>query len=166
MKNVPLIFILCLLLLSMLTNSCKKDKGTSIQNLFSSGKWELTTVVVTVTQGDSVKYDTLNTDCPEKQLFTLNADGTCNYTNFHCKTQISNGRWSLSPDQLYLKSDIVCQDTVKLGPGKSTPFSNAQILTVGQYSMVLITGDIQNYSNTQKRTVMRYGFVKQKVITQ
>ncbi len=166
MKNVSLIFVVCLLLLSVLINSCKKEKGTSVQNLFTSGKWELTTVIVTVTQGDSVKYDTLNTDCPEKQLFTFNADGTCNYTNFHCITQLSNGRWSTSPDQLYLKSDMVCQDTFKVGTGKSMPFTNAQILTLGQYSMVLVTGDIQNYSTTQKRTVRRYGFVKQKVITQ
>jgi len=168
MKNVPLLFILGLVLLSVLCNSCKKVNQSSIESLFSKGSWELSTVIVTVATGTTRESeDTLNTKCDKKQIFTFNADHTCTYTNFHCKDQpVASGTWSLSQDQLYLKSDIVCQDTFKLGTGKSKPFENAQIETLGQYAMVLVTGDIQNYSATQRRTVRRYGFVRQKLITQ
>jgi len=167
MKNVSLVFIVSLLLLSVLCNSCKKDKQSSIQNLFTSGSWELSTVIVTVSVGDTLKSrDTLNTECGKKQLFTFSPGGTCNYTNFHCEDQTSTGKWSLSPDQLYLKSDMVCIDTFKVGTKRSMPFFNAQINSIGQYGMVLTTGDIQNYSATQRRTVMRYGFVKQKAVSQ
>jgi hypothetical protein len=164
MKNVPLIFILCLLILSAVCLSCKKQNQSSIQSLFTKGKWELATVIVTVSVGDTLKStDTLNTICDTNQVFAFNQDGSCTYSNFHCKAQpLATGRWSLSPDQLYLSSDIVCQDTFKTGTGTSKPFENAQIFSLGQYSMVLITGDIQNYSS---RTVMRYGFVRQKVTT-
>lgn len=167
MKNVPFIFILCLLVLSMFCNSCKKVNQSSIESLFSKGSWELATVIVTVSVGTNRESeDTLNTTCDKKQIFTFNADHTCTYTNFHCKDQpTASGNWSLSQDQLYLKSDIVCQDTFKLGTGSSKPFENAQIETLGQYGMVLVTGDIQNYSATQRRTVRRYGFVRQKVGT-
>jgi hypothetical protein len=165
MKNVPLIFILCLLMLSVFCGACKKQTQSSIQSLFSQGSWELATVVVTVSVGDTIKStDTLNTTCDKSQLFTFNPDNTCTYTNFHCKAQpVATGKWSLGPDQLYLKSDITCLDTFKLGTGSTKPFENAQILTLGQTSMVLVTGDIQNYSATKRRTVMRYGFVRQKV---
>lgn len=167
MKNVSLIFIVSLLLVSVFCNSCKKDNQSSIQNLFTSGSWELATVIVVVSVGDTEESkDTLNTTCNKKQLFTFKADGTCSYTNFHCENQTSTGKWSLSPDQLYLKSDMVCIDTFKVGTQRSMPFANAQINTIGQYGMVLITGDIQNYSATQRRTVMRYGFVKQKAVAQ
>lgn len=167
MKNAPLIFIVSLLMLSAVCSSCKKQNQSSIQSLFSKGNWELTTVVVTVSVGDTLKStDTLNTTCDKSQIFAFNTNGTCTYTNFHCKAQpVASGKWSLSPDQLYLKSDIVCQDTFTLGTGSSKPFENAQIFSLGQYSMVLITGDIQNYSPTKRRTVMRYGFVRQKVAT-
>jgi hypothetical protein len=167
MRNVPFIFILGLLILSMFCNSCKKINQSSIESLFSKGNWELATVIVTVSVGTNrVSEDTLNTTCDKKQIFAFNNDHTCTYTNFHCKAQpTASGSWSLSQDQLYLKSDIVCQDTFKLGTGTSKPFENAQIETLGQYAMVLVTGDIQNYSATQRRTVRRYGFVRQKVAT-
>lgn len=165
MKNVPFIFILCLLVLSVLCNSCKKATQSSIASLFSKGNWELATVIVTVSVGTNRESeDTLNTTCDKKQIFAFKDDHTCTYTNFHCKDQpTASGSWSLSQDQLYLKSDIVCQDTLS---GTSKPFENAQIETLGQYAMVLVTGDIQNYSATQRRTVRRYGFVRQKLITQ
>ncbi|MFD0748579.1 DUF5004 domain-containing protein [Mucilaginibacter calamicampi] len=168
MKNIPFLFILCLVGLSVLCNSCKKVNQSSIESLFSQGSWELATVVVTVSVGTNRESeDTLNTMCDKKQIFTFNsASHTCSYTNFQCKDQpVASGTWSLSQDQLYLKSDIVCQDTSKLGTGTLMPFENAQIQTLGQYAMVLVTGDIQNYSATQRRTVRRYGFVRQKVAT-
>lgn len=168
MKRIPFIFILSLLLLSVFCNSCKKQNQTSIESLFSKGNWELATVIVTVSVGTTRESeDTLNTTCDKKQIFAFTTDHTCTYTNFHCKDQpVASGTWSLSQDQLYLKSDIVCQDTFKVGTGKSKPFENAQIETLGQYAMVLVTGDIQNYSATQRRIVRRYGFVRQKVATQ
>jgi hypothetical protein len=167
MKNVPFIFILSLLMLSVLCNSCKKINQSSIESLFAKGNWELATVIVTVSVGTNRESeDTLNTTCDKKQIFAFKDDNTCTYTNFHCKDQpTASGSWSLSQDQLYLKSNIVCQDTFKLGTGTSKPFENAQIETLGQYAMVLVTGDIQNYSATQRRTVRRYGFVRQKVAT-
>jgi len=167
MKKAPFIFILSLLVLSVFCNSCKKQETSSIENLFSQGNWELATVITTVSVGTTRESeDTLNTMCDKKQIFSFSKDHTCIYTNFHCKAQPdAAGTWSLSQDQLYLRSDIVCQDTFKLGTGKSKPFENAQIVTLGQYAMVLVTGDIQNYSATQRRTVRRYGFVKQKIAT-
>lgn len=167
MKNVPLLFVLCLLLINVLCNSCKKSNQSSIADLFTKTPWQLSNVIVTVSVGDTVKStDTLNTTCDTTQLFTFNADGTCTYTNFHCRHQpTAVGNWKLSGDQLYLLSDIVCLDTIKAGPGRSRPFTNSQILNVGQYSLVLITGDIQNYSPTKRRTVMRYGFIRQKAET-
>lgn len=168
MKNIPLIFIVCLLLLSAVCSSCKKQTQNSIQSLFTKGNWELATVVVTVSVGDTLKStDTLNTTCDKKQIFSFKEDGTCTYSNFHCVDQpLASGRWSLVSDQVYLSSDIVCQDTFPTGTGRSKPFENAQILSLGQYSMVLVTGDIQNYSPTKTRTVSRYGFVRQKLVTQ
>ena len=171
MKKAPFTFILSLLVLSFFCNGCKKQTQSSIQSLFSKGNWELATVVVTVSVGTNrISEDTLNTTCNKKQIFSFKDDRTCTYTNFHCKDQpVAVGNWALSPDQLYLKSDIVCQDTFKLAngsTGSSKPFENAKIDVLGQYSMVLITGDIQNYSATQRRTVRRFGFVRQKDATQ
>jgi uncharacterized membrane protein YciS (DUF1049 family) len=167
MKNkIPFLFVLGLVLINVLSNSCKKDKQTSIQSLFTTGTWQLSTVIVTTTFADTTIIDTLNTTCNTTQLFTFNGDNTCTYTNFQCKDQpIAKGHWSLSTDQLYLNSDIVCQDTISSGTGSSKPFSSAQIFNLGQYSLVLQTGDLQNYATTKKRVVMRYGFIRQKATT-
>ena len=166
MKNIPLLFILCLVLINVLCNSCKKNNQNSIAAIFTRNNWQLDNVIVTVSVGDTIKStDTLNARCDTTQVFTFNTDGSCTYTNFQCRHQpTALGRWALSGDRLYLQSDIVCLDTVKAGPGKSQPFTNAQILTAGQYSLVLVTGDIQNYSATKRRTVMRYGFIREKPV--
>ncbi len=162
MKNkIPLLFVSGLLLLNLLSNSCKKDKQTSIQALFANGTWQLASINETVFVGDTVKFaDTLNTKCDTTQLFTFNADNTCTYTNFDCRHQpTASGHWSLSSDQLYLNSDIVCKDTTAAGSSK--PFATAQIYNIGQYSLVLLTGDLQNYTSSTKRKVTRYGFIRQ-----
>jgi hypothetical protein len=160
--KIPFLFVSGLLLINLLSNSCKKDAQTSIQTLFTTGKWQLATVNTTITVGDTVKYaDTLNANCDTTQLFTFNADNTCTYTNFDCKHQpTASGHWSLSSDQLFLISDVKCQDTTAVGTSK--PFALAKIENIGQYSMVLTTGDIQNFTSNTRRKVLRYGFIRQK----
>jgi hypothetical protein len=167
MKNkLPFLFISGLILINLLSNSCKKDKQNNIADLFSSGSWQLASVRYTISVGDTIKLDTtLNTTCDTTQVFTFKEDKTCTYTNFDCIHQpTASGNWALSENNLYLNSDIVCKDTTKVGSSK--PFANAQIYNIGQYSLVLLTGDIQNYTINTKRKVIRYGFVKQKAAAQ
>lgn len=166
MRNkIPLLFVSGLILVNLLSNSCKKDSQSSIQTLFTNGSWQLATLTETISVGDTIKLDTtLNTTCDVSQVFTFNADNTCTYTNFDCLHQpAATGKWSLSQDRVFLSSDMVCKDTTAAGSSK--PFLNARIENLGQYSMVLITGDIQNYSSTARRKVFRYGFVRQKATT-
>jgi len=154
-----------MVLTSLFINSCKKDDQSNIPNLFSTGVWQLASVNVYHYIGDSQEsVDTLNTNCDTTQLFTFNKDMTCTYTNFDCKVQpTAKGTWSLAEDKLYLHADIVCQDTIKAGKGSSKPFENAQVFNVGQFSLVLQTGDTQPYfTSTQVRTITRYGFIRQK----
>jgi hypothetical protein len=160
--KIPFLFVSGLLLINLLSNSCKKDAQTSIQTLFTTGKWQLASVEKTISVGDTIKLDTiLNTTCDTTQLFTFNADKTCSYTNFDCIHQPpANGHWSLSDDQLFLISDVTCKDTTAVGSSK--PFAIARIDNVGQYSLVLTTGDIQNYTSNTRRTIIRYGFIRQK----
>ncbi|MDB4924983.1 hypothetical protein [Mucilaginibacter sp.] len=164
--KIPFLFILGLLLINMLSNSCKKDKQNSVQTLFANGKWQLASVNVTSFVGDTIKrIDTLNTKCDTTQLFTFNTDNTCTYTNFDCLHQpTASGHWLLAPDQLSISSDMVCKDTTAAGSSK--PFASAKIENVGDYSLVLLTGDIPNHTSTTKRRVVRYGFVRQKASVQ
>src|SRR3954469_16505490 len=116
MKNKSHIFLLTLLCLSMIFNSCKKDNSGSIDTLFSSGNWQLSSVTATVYLGDAITSTTnLNTTCTNAQFFTFKDDNTCTYTNFHCLPQTSNGKWSLSADKLVLSADMTCQDTTAVG---------------------------------------------------
>ena len=162
MKNkIPLLFVSGLILINLLSNSCKKDTQGSIETLFTGGKWQLASVVQTVSLSNAtLSTDTLNTTCDSTQLFVFNSDKSCSYKNFDCLPQASSGTWSLSPDKLTLNADMTCNDTTAAKMSK--PFSFARIINLGQYSMVLETGDIQNYSVTTARTVTRYGFVRQK----
>ena len=161
MRNkVPLIIVLGLLLINLVSNSCKKQNETTISSLFSDGSWQLASILVTTTDSLIQVTDTLNTTCGSSQIFTFNADNTCTYTNFDCITQTTTGHWSLSKDQLTLSSDMVCADTTKAG--KSQPFANAQVYNVGQYSLVLQTGNYNVIPTTiNKTTVVRYGFIRQ-----
>lgn len=167
MKNkLPFLFISGLILINLLSNSCKKEKSNYIENLFSSGPWQLASVRYTISIGDTIKLDTtLNTICDTTQVFTFKEDKTCTYTNFNCIHQpTASGHWALTENNLFLNSDIVCKDTTAVGSSK--PFANAQIYNIGQYSLVLLTGDIQNYNINTKRKVIRYGFVRQKAAAQ
>ena len=164
--KLPLLLIPVLLLVGLLVNSCKKEPRNSLETLLTTGgAWQLASVKYTISVGDTLKLDTtLNTDCDTTQIFTFNMDGSCLYTNFNCRPQpTARGRWTLSQNRLFLNSTIVCQDTTLAGSSK--PFANAQIVNLGQYSLVLLTGDIQNYNNNARRKVIRYGFVRQKAAT-
>jgi hypothetical protein len=157
------LFFLCgVVLASFLINSCQKTKQDYIATLFTGGQWQLSSLTVTHYVGAStVSVDTLNANCNDVQAYTFHMDNTCSYTNFNCITQAVTGHWSLSEDRLFLHSDIVCQDTT--AAKSSQPFQTAKIINLGQYSLVLQTGDLETYfSPTQVRTVTQYGFVRVK----
>jgi hypothetical protein len=162
LKIKRLIFALLILFTGLVINSCKKEKVNAIQALLV-GKWQLASVEATYYTGNTMDSTvTLNTTCDSLQVFTFKSDNTCTYTNFHCLPQpISNGQWTLTQNQLYLESNMVCKDTTAAGSSK--PFSYAQIYNLGQFSLVLNTGDVQpNYSLTAKRKIVQYGFINQK----
>ncbi|MGZ3823050.1 MAG: hypothetical protein ACXVB6_20825, partial [Mucilaginibacter sp.] len=82
-------------------------------------------------------------------------------TNFDCLPQSVKGHWTLSPNKLFLYCDMVCQDTTAAKSSK--PFQTAKIVNLGQYSLVLQTGDLETYyTPSQVRTVTQYGFIRQK----
>jgi len=147
-------------IIGLIINSCKKTGQNPISQLFTGGTWQLASVEVTKYVGNTQVSDTtINDTCG--QYFTFKIDNTCTYTNFNCVTQpTASGTWSLTPNQLFLNSDMTCDSTTTL---KIKPFANAQIINLGQYSMVLRTGDIApNYSLTQPRTIIQRGFIRQK----
>jgi len=161
MKFKIRLLILCgFAAISLLVNSCKKSNQDYIQSLFVGGNWQLSSLQVTYATGaltDSVVLR--DTACIFTQVFTFNADNTCSFTNYSCRQQTSSGSWSLSPDKLFLYSGISVDSsgvTIK-------PFTNAQIVNLGQYSLILQTGDLQTYyPATMKRIITRYGFVRVK----
>ena len=167
MKNKRFfLFLTGLVLVSLVVNSCKKDTQSPIKQLFTGGTWQLASVyAVNYIGNQAVSMDTLNTDtaCHATQFFTFNTNNTCTYTNFDCITQSpAAASWTLTPNQLFLETNIVCKDTTKVG--SSMPFANAEIINLGQFSLVLLTGDIQpNYSLTKPRRTVQYGFIRQKL---
>jgi hypothetical protein len=168
-KKFPLLFILALVVVGALVNSCKKDKNSNIPALLASGVWQLASIQIYHYTGNTQvgNPDTLNTDCDKNQYFTFKSDNTCSYTNFDCIEQTSTGTWTLTENRLYFSSDMVAKDTVAGGTmSTEKPFDYTQIETLGNYSLVLQTGDVEpNYSATKARTVVRYGFIRQKAIT-
>jgi hypothetical protein len=164
MKNKNIYLLLAMAIVAFFfINSCKKTDQSNIPNLLTAGVWQLASVQQTYYIGDSrIKTDTLNAKCDTTQTFIFNKDNTCTYTNFECLIQpTATGKWLLTSDKLFLSSDIVCRDTTK--KGSSTPFSNVRFVNLGQYSMVIETGDIGlYYSSTQRRTIRRYGFIRQR----
>jgi hypothetical protein len=161
--KIPLLFILSLVIINLLSGSCKKGNSSNVPHLLTNGVWQLATIQVYNYVGNSqTSIDTLNDSCMLTQLFTFSTDNTCTYTNFDCLSQTSTGTWALTSNNLYFQSGMVCQDSVSGGTtSTTTPFSNTQIYTLGIYSMVLQTGDVEpNYSATKVRHVTRYGFIK------
>ena len=176
MKNKKTLFFLTVAVLVMaglVINSCKKDNQNSVEVLLTRGKWQLASVMVYNFIGSSQvgTTDTLNTNCDSTQIFTFNTNNTCGYTNFECIPQKTSGNWTLSSDQLTLVSNMICADTLIGGlpdPNKKAqPFINTKIINLGQYSLVLETGDVNTfYTSTTKRRIVQYGFVHQITNTQ
>jgi len=156
-----LLILFGLAMIGLLVNSCEKTKQDYIASLFTGGKWQLSTVTVTsYTGAETISSDTLFASCSLVQDFTFNSDKTCSFANYDCSTQTSNGHWSLSADKLFLSSDIVCQTAAKKD---TVPFKTAKIMNLGQYSLVLQTGDLETYyPPNQHRVVTQWGFVRVK----
>jgi hypothetical protein len=151
------------LIVVLIVNSCKKNGVSAIHQLFIGGTWQLASVTASYYTGNSLdSTKILNDSCQLTQFFTF-TDNTCTYTNFDCISQAPPAApWSLASNQLYLMANVVCQDTT--AAKTSMPFSNAFIYNLGQFSLVLQTGDIQpNYSLTKKRKIIEYGFIRQKL---
>ena len=164
MKNKRLLLLLTGLVTAFVINSCKKDNQSAISALFTGGTWQLASVQTFNYTGNTLTSTLASTDsCITTQFFTFHTDNTCSYTNFDCLSQTSPGaKWSLAPNQLYLMSEVVCKDTS--AAGTSQPFIYAQIINLGDNSLVLRTGDVQpNYSLTKLRKIVQYGFIRQKV---
>ncbi|RWY47960.1 hypothetical protein [Mucilaginibacter gilvus] len=153
-----------LLLVAFAVNSCKKTDQSNIPNLLTIRQWELASVQVYNYIGDT-QQSTDTITCDTTQIFKFYKDGSCTYSNFDCKDQtISRGTYSLSDTKLTLFADMVCLDNSTAGSSK--PFANAQISNLGEFSMVLQTGDTQAYyTSNQPRTIYRWGFIRQKEVT-
>ena len=156
----PLFVLCCFAVIGITTNSCEKNDKNYIPTLFTGGQWQLSSMQVTYSTGaitDSVILR--DSTCTLIQAFTFNADNTCTFTNYSCNQQTSTGHWSLSTDQLFLRSDV----SVDSAGVKITPFKNAQVQNLGQYSLILNTGDLESYySPTTKRIITQYQFVRVK----
>lgn len=162
-RSLVISTIACLVIL--VANSCKKDNQDSLTNFLTVSPWQLASVQVSTYVGSSlIETDTLNTTCLLKQTFTFGADKSCSYQNFLCSDTTNKGSWTLSNDKLTLQAAMACRDTTLIG-GRDTisnPFENAQIVSLGSYSLVLQTGNVnQYYTSTQTRVIRRWGFVHQ-----
>jgi hypothetical protein len=132
-----------------------------VENLLPGGNWILASVLVNHIVAGVTTTDTLNTTCNATQTFTFNANKTCTYSNFDCNSNqpVASGTWSLSSNQLYLNCNLTCKDSTG---NNIQPFANAQIQNLGNYSLVLETGDFGTYyPPTQHLTVYIYGFIRQ-----
>lgn len=146
------------LLLGLVFNSCKKEKTDNIRNLFTTGKWQLGTVIEYKLLGNQeLSKDTI--ECDSAQIFKFNDDMTCSYSNFDCSATTVNGKWSLSDTRLFLFANITYPTATSTG--STQPFINSRISNLGEFSMVLETGDLQNYyTATDRRTIRRWGFIR------
>jgi hypothetical protein len=163
MRNKLILFCsIWAIFIASATISCKKTTQDYIPTLLTNGQWQLASVLVyhyTGATQDSV--DTLNATCNLVQTFKFNTDKTCTYTNFDCVTQTASGHWALSQNELLLNTDLKTTDTV--ASENSVPFKSAQIINLGQYSLIIKTGYLATYySPTQKRKITQYGFIRVK----
>jgi hypothetical protein len=150
-----------------MVNSCQKAKQDYIATLIAQNQWQLSSATVTTYVGSSqTSQVTLDTACNLTQMFKFNADNTCTYTNFDCLTQTTKGSWALSQDKLFLNVNMTAKDTITRAGDTTThskPFQTARIVNLGQYSLILQTGDLETYySPTQTRVVYQWGFVRVK----
>ncbi|MBE9663468.1 DUF5004 domain-containing protein [Mucilaginibacter myungsuensis] len=148
--------------LCLLLNSCKKDAEGTVEALLARGSWQLASVMrYNYVGGNNTSIDTLNATCGLNQTFTFNKDNTCSYTDFSCISQTAKGSWQLAEDKLTLLSSLSAQDTLAGARVTAKPFTYARIINLGQYSMVLETGDLSSYYlSTDKRHIKRYGFIR------
>ena len=165
--KIRLLLLFTVVALGLMVNSCQKTKQDYIATLIAQNQWQLSSATVTTFIGGSAtSVLTLDTSCLVTQVFKFDTDNTCTYTNFDCLTQASKGSWALSQDKHFLNVNMLCKDTIARAGDTTThskPFQTAQIVNLGQYSLVLKTGDLEtNYSPTQKRVVYQWGFVRVK----
>ena len=148
--------------IALLVNSCKKDNGDTVSYFLTNGTWQLASVQrTTYLGGTQLSTVTLDSLCNLSQTFKFTSDNACTYTNYHCISQNSTGKWQLGSDNLTLQTTLSAQDTAKGGTIVNVnAFGVAQIENLGQYSLVLNTGDISTYYTAKTtRVITRYGFV-------
>lgn len=164
--SIRLIFLFVIAMVGLVVNSCQKTKQDYIATLIAQNQWQLSSATVTTYTGSTqISQLTLDTACLVTQIFKFNTDNTCSYTNFDCLTQATKGTWGLSQDKLFLNVNMTCKDTIARADTTthSKPFQTAQIVNLGQYSLVLKTGDLETYwSPTQRRVIYQWGFVRVK----
>jgi hypothetical protein len=153
--------------IGLFTNSCQKDNSDTLSYFLTNGTWQLASITRQTFIGDDAQKigtDTLNLTCNLTQTFKFNADNSCTYINYHCINQSSTGSWALNIDNLSLQTTLSAQDTLTTNNATTNvtvkAFDNAQIETLGQYSLVLKTGYTSSYYTSKtKRVIIRYGFV-------
>lgn len=165
--KIRLLLLFVVAAVGLLINSCKKNNQDYIATLIAQNQWQLSSATVTTYTGSTqTSQVTLDTACLLTQTFKFNTDNTCTYTNFDCLTQTTKGSWALSQDKLFLNINMVAKDTItRTGDTTihSKPFQTARIVNLGQYSLILQTGDLETYySPTQTRVVYQWGFVRVK----
>jgi hypothetical protein len=162
-KRISFWYLPVLLLIALAVNSCKKTDQSNIPNLLTTRQWELGSLLVFHYIGDAQQpTDTIT--CDTTQIFRFFKDGACTYTNFNCAEPIATGSYSLSSTKVVLLADLTFRDTTLTGTAR--PFANAQISNLGDFSMVLETGDTQAYyTSNQPRTIYRWGFIRQKEVS-
>ena len=165
--NIRLLLLIAVVAIGLMVNSCQKTKQDYIATLIAQNQWQLSSATVMTYIGSSqISQVTLDTTCLVTQIFKFNPDNTCSYTNFDCLTQATKGTWGLSQDKLFLNVNMIAKDTIARAGDTTThskPFQTAKILNLGQYSLVLQTGDLETYwSPTQQRVIYQWGFVRVK----
>jgi len=148
-----------------LVTACTKTNEKPYVDVFLAGgrPWQLASQQLSLYYGDTLKrVDTLNRTCPQNQIFSFSGDGTCTYTNYSCITQSAQGTWKiLTQDSLRLQSNIVCKDTS--ATKSSSPFNNAEIVNLGQNSLVLQVVRYRTLRTVPKvlleKKVTRYAFI-------
>lgn len=164
MRNKFILFCLIgLAFIAVVVNSCKKSNKDYIETLFPGGQWQLaSTMRYHVLNNATLKTDTLNAICDSAQVFTFFDNNTCTYAHFDCQPQPkASGTWSLSSSKLILMANMTCTDSVK---NQVQPFSNARIMNLGQYSLVLRTGEYNTYYPAGDTVVYtEYSFVRVKL---
>ncbi|MDO3627349.1 hypothetical protein [Mucilaginibacter sp. BT774] len=164
--KIRLLFLFVVAAVGLLVNSCKKNNQDYIETLIAQNQWQLSSAKVTTYVGSTAtSVLTLDTACLVTQIFKFNTDNTCTYTNFDCLPQATKGTWALSQDRLFLNVNMTCKDTIARTDTTthSKPFLTARIVNLGQYSLILQTGNLETYySPTQIRVVYQWGFVRVK----